>query len=105
MVADPSKMGVQTAERIVRLAKEVKLDFKHIWVIGNRFPDSIKPQLESLVESLQSEGFDKVTLAGFLPEDATIAEYNFAGTSLLDLPPDDPSYVAFKDLAESFSFL
>jgi CO dehydrogenase nickel-insertion accessory protein CooC1 len=74
-------------------------------VIGNRFPESIKSQLETLVQQLQDEGFNNITLAGFIPEDDAIAEFNFAGRSLLELPEDNPAYVAFKELAESFSFL
>lgn len=105
VVADPSKMGVQTAERVVRLAKEVHLSFKHIWIVGNRFPSSVQYQLESLVQQLQDEGFSSVSLAGFIPEDPAIAEYNFTGQSLLELPDDNPAYAAFKGLAENFSFL
>ncbi|HMF31923.1 MAG TPA: hypothetical protein VKK79_10930, partial [Candidatus Lokiarchaeia archaeon] len=62
-------------------------------------------QLESLVQQLQDEGFKNVTLAGFVPEDDTIAEYNFAGKSLLELPVDNPAFLAFKELAENFSFI
>ncbi len=105
VVSDPSKMGVQTAERIVRLAKEVKLSFKHIWIVGNRFPDAVKPQLEKMVQQLQKEGFSSVTHAGFIPNDDQIADYNFAGKSLLDLPGTNPAYVAFKEIAKKFSFL
>jgi CO dehydrogenase maturation factor len=105
IVSDPSKMGVQTAERIIRLAKEVKLAFKHIWVVGNRFPDAVKPQLEKMVQQIQKEGFSAVTLAGFVPNDDQIAEFNFAGRSLLELPATNPAYMAFEEIAKKFSFL
>lgn len=99
VVSDASKMGIQTAERIVALSKEVHLDFRKIWVIGNRFPASSEKYLEQVTENIRASGDDRVELLGFLPMNETIAEYNLTGQNLLDLPADNPMYATFKAFA------
>lgn len=98
VVTDASKMGMGTLERIVELSKEVHLKFKKIWVVGNRFSDTLKPHLEKIIEDIRAKGNQNVHLAGFMPSDDIIAEYNLLGKSLFDLPADNPVYVAIKDI-------
>jgi len=97
IVTDPSKMGIHTMKRIVELTKEVSLKFENIWVIGNRFPDNLKDALKKEVEKLSE---DNVKLLGFLPDDSKIAEYNFLGKNLLEIPKEDPTYLQAKELFE-----
>lgn len=95
IVTDPSKMGIHTMKRIIELTKEVSLKFENIWVIGNRFPDNLKEALEKEVKKLSE---DNVKLLGFLPDDGTIAEYNFMGKNLLDISQDQEVYRKAKQM-------
>lgn len=61
IVTDPSKMGFHTMQRIVEVSKEVKLDFKNILVLGNRFPTDIEKMLKEKVDAIKE---DKVKLFG-----------------------------------------
>ncbi|MFO7797354.1 MAG: AAA family ATPase [Promethearchaeati archaeon] len=97
IVTDPSKMGIHTMKRIVELTYEVNLKFQNIWVIGNRFPESLKEALKKEVESLSE---DNVKLLGFIPDGSAIGEYNFLGKSLLEMPEDDPTYQQAKQIFE-----
>jgi len=61
IVTDPSKMGFHTMQRIVEVSKEVKLDFKNILILGNRFPEDIEKMLKEKVDAIKE---DKVKLFG-----------------------------------------
>ncbi|TXT64905.1 MAG: CobQ/CobB/MinD/ParA nucleotide binding domain protein [Promethearchaeota archaeon] len=95
IVTDPSKMGIHTMKRIIELTKEVSLEFENIWIIGNRFPDSLKEALEKEVEEISESN---IKLLGFLPDDKTISEYNFLGKNLLELEQDEKVYQKAKEI-------
>jgi len=95
IVTDPSKMGFQTMKRIIELIDEVSLKFENIWVVGNRFPDTLKEVLKKEVEKIKMKD---VKLLGFFPDDNEILEYNFNGKSLLELPDSNPSYQIAKEM-------
>jgi len=71
------------------------LRFENIWVIGNRFPESLK---EALIKEIEKLSEDNVKLLGFIPEGSTIGEYNFLGKNLLEVPEDDPTYQQAKQI-------
>ncbi|MBD3215694.1 MAG: AAA family ATPase [Candidatus Lokiarchaeota archaeon] len=95
IVTDPSKMGIHTMKRIIELTKEVSLEFENIWIIGNRFPDSLKEALEEEVENISERN---VKLLGFLPDDKTISEYNFLGKNLLELGENEEVFQRAKEM-------
>jgi CO dehydrogenase maturation factor len=95
IVTDPSKMGIHTMKRIIELTKEVSLEFENIWIIGNRFPDSLKEALEREVENITERN---VKLLGFLPDDKTISEYNFLGKNLLELGEKEEVFQRAKEM-------
>ena len=92
IVTDPSALGFQTAKRIKDLTKEVHIDFKKIYLIGNRFPLSMKPMLEGEAVKMGVE------YAGIIPEDRNVLEYNLKGRPLLELPEDSSALAAVKDI-------
>jgi len=89
IVSDPSKMGIHTMKRILELTNEVELKFEKIWVLGNRFSKDLHDILRKSVNDLADK---RVELLGFIPNDTQIAEFNFEGKSLLDLPEDNPAF-------------
>jgi CO dehydrogenase maturation factor len=103
IVIDPSKMSFDAAVRIRDLAKEVHIEFKRIWVIANRFPPSlIKDASEDLEQRLNDAGLE---LAGIVPADDQIAEFNLKGKSLLDLPDNHPAVKVVEGIAKRIGLL
>jgi CO dehydrogenase maturation factor len=92
VVTDPSSMGFQTAKRIKEVAKEVNIQFKKFYLIGNRF----KPEMEPLLmEEARKVGYE---YAGIIPNDESIFIHNLTGKPLLDLPPQSPAILAVKKI-------
>jgi CO dehydrogenase maturation factor len=95
LISDASKMGILTAARIRDLAKSLKSNFEHIYLVGNR----ITPDLEPVVkEQAQKYALEYV---GSIPPDDQLAQYNLEGKSLLLLPDDDPAYQAVSKIIKS----
>jgi CO dehydrogenase maturation factor len=97
VVTDASKMSFQTLDRIIELTDELELDFKNLWVIGNRFIDGLKHLLEAEITKINRKN---VKLLGFIPEDEQISEFNFLGNSLLDLPDNNKAYKDFCNIID-----
>ena len=98
IVTDPSKMGFHTMERIVEVSKEVHLKFKHILVIGNRFPGDLKDIILKRIENIDD---DRLKFLGILPYDEEISTLNLTGDNLLKLSNENALYKSAKSLFES----
>jgi CO dehydrogenase maturation factor len=99
IVTDPSHMGLQTAKRIKELAKEVHIQFKKIYLIGNRFSQEMEPMLKEEATKIGIE------YAGIIPVDESIMKYNLAGQPLLKLPEDSPALKQLKTILTQIGFL
>ncbi|MFX0169764.1 MAG: AAA family ATPase [Candidatus Hodarchaeota archaeon] len=103
IVIDTSKMALDAAIRIRDLAKEVHINFKRIWVIANRFPPNLIEQTATELERrLNDAGLE---LAGIVPSDDQIIDYNLQGKSLLELPQSNPSLQAVEKIAKRIGLL
>lgn len=98
VVSDASRRGIQAAGRIARLAHELNLTVKKEAVIVNRASDG---EMHSLLGLIQREN---LKLAGVIPEDTELAEFDLLGKPTFQLPDTNPSVVAafrlFKELVE-----
>ncbi|MFB0561679.1 MAG: AAA family ATPase [Candidatus Lokiarchaeia archaeon] len=95
LISDASRMGIQTAARIRDLAKALKSNFEHIYLVGNR----ITPDLEPIVkEQAQKYGLEYI---GTIPPDDELAQYNLEGKSLLQLPDNNPAYQVVSKIINS----
>ena len=103
IVIDTSKMAFDAAIRIRDLAKEVHINFKHTWVIANRFPTSLIDQAADGLERRLNEA--GLQLAGIVPADDEIVAYNLEGRSLLDLPSDHPALKEIEKIAKKMGLL
>jgi len=92
VVTDPSSMGLMTAQRVKEVAKEVHIDFKKFYLIGNRWTPEMEPMLEEEAKKL---GYEFV---GIIPTDDNIFTHNLTGKPLLDLPKDSPAIPAVKQI-------
>jgi len=98
IVTDPSSMGFQTARRIKELAKEVHIEFKKTYLVGNRFG----PEMEGVLKEEANKM--SVEFAGIIPHDDDVLKYNLAGRCLLELPPESPASVAVGNIIKRLGF-
>lgn len=97
LVTDPSKMSFHTLQRILEVKNEVSLDFKNIWVLGNRFNGKIK---NLFMQRFEKDLKNNTKLLGFLNYDKEIQKFNLNGKSLLDLPSNN---VVYQQAVEIYS--
>jgi CO dehydrogenase maturation factor len=94
VITDASKRGLGTAKRIKKLAQELEVKFKDIYVVANK----VKPEYEELIESYAKEL--GLNLIGKLPYNKKIAEYDLKGIPLWNLPDDNEVYKKVEEIAE-----
>ncbi len=92
VVTDPNRNGLLTAKRIKNLADEVSIVFKHTLLVANKIDPELLPYFNKTAEELGLE------IAGYIPDDSLVAEYNLAGKPIIDLPDDAPSVQAFEKM-------
>jgi len=93
LVTDTSKMSFHTIERLMEITKEVKSNFKNIWVLVNKFNSDSK---EPFIERIKEYSNGKAKLLGFLQYNEEIQRINFEEKSLLDLPETNSTYQEAK---------
>jgi CO dehydrogenase maturation factor len=94
IVSDATQRGLQAATRIRDLARELNLDVKKEWVIINR----VNAELPSAIEaSVEAAGLN---VAGHVPEDPMIAQYDTEGTPTAELPDDAIAVSALNGIFE-----
>ena len=93
LVSDSSRRGIQAVGRI----NEMNLGVKDVKLIVNRAPGGVLN--EGVKEEIAKHG---LTLAGVVPQDETVYEYDAEGKPSVDVPEDAPIKQAvvkiFKDL-------
>lgn len=99
VVTDPSKMGFETAKRVMDLAREVHIKFQKIYLVGNMFPAGTEETLQKKAESLGIE------LGGIVPVDPNVSNFGIEGRPLLELPDDSPAVVAIEKILEKIGLL
>jgi len=103
IVIDPSRMAFDAAIRIRDLAKEVHIDFKHIWVIANRFPANLSNKARIDLQNRLAK--EELPLAGVIPTDDQIAAFNLEGQSLLNIPSSNSAFKAVETIAKQIGLL
>ena len=97
LVSDCSRRGIQAVGRINEMIKELNLGVKEVKLIVNRAPGGVLNA--GVQEEIQKQG---LTLAGVVPQDETVYEYDAEGKPSVDVPEDAPIKQAvvkiFKDL-------
>ena len=91
IVTDTSRRGLQAAIRIDELARSLNIGVGKSYVVINQVKNSLS---DKALEMIKSAGLE---LAGTVPEDDTIYEYDFNGKPTIEMPEDSPSVqAAFK---------
>ena len=91
-IIDPSKKSFNHVKRAYRIAKEVKINFKHFYVIGGyRFPEELGAEVR------KRTGLEYL---GKIAYDRNVENYILSGRSLLELPASSPAYRSVRQIME-----
>jgi CO dehydrogenase maturation factor len=83
LVTDASRRSLTTAERILAMIPGLEVNIDRKYLIVNRLIDGQLPApLAAAIDKLDVE------LAGTIPSDAVMAEFEFSGRPLIELPGD-----------------
>jgi CO dehydrogenase maturation factor len=83
LVTDASQRALTTAERILEMIPGLEVNIQNKYLIVNRLIDGRLPApLAAAIDKLDVE------LAGTIPSDAVMAEFEFSGRPLIELPAD-----------------
>jgi len=94
VVTDMSRKGLATAKRIKELAKELKLNFKKIFLIANRITS--KEAEEKIRKFAKEEGLEVLAV---LPYDESVAEVDFRGGAVSEIDKNSEVYKRMKDVS------
>jgi CO dehydrogenase maturation factor len=102
IVSDPTMRGLKTAERVTQLVDELKTQVSNTRLILNRVltgsdgQPALPPELGKFIDE------KGLKLAGLIPMDPLVAEYDVLGRPLVQLPPESPArravHAAFDSL-------
>jgi CO dehydrogenase maturation factor len=93
LVSDCSRRGIQAAGRIAEMIGQLDFTAKRVCLIVNRAPGGvIGPGIE---EEIKTQGLE---LAGVIPQDDSVFQYDADGKPLVSLPADSPVKIALGEL-------
>jgi CO dehydrogenase maturation factor len=88
IVSDSSRRGLQAAIRIDDLAKRLNIGVGKSYAVINQIKEAPSDQALKMVEAGGLE------LAGTVPEDRTVYDFDFNGRPTIEMPEDCPSVQA-----------
>jgi CO dehydrogenase maturation factor len=92
IISDPSSRGVATAGRIRDLVLELNLDIGRSVLVVNRAPGKLDPAIAQQAEALDLE------LAGTIPADEAIFQFDLEGKPTFGLPADSPAVRSAREI-------
>jgi len=96
IASDPSVRGVETALRIRDLARELKLNISRMALVVSRVRNGLPDNLRELAEEANLE------IAGAVPDDELVREYDEEGKALSALPPESPARTAIEEILTAY---
>jgi len=94
VTSDPTARGIRSAGRVRELVKNLGLSVKRMALVVTMAEEGMEEILESEVRDTGLE------LAGFIPRDPLVTDYDLRGRPLVELPEDSPAWKAVMELAE-----
>jgi CO dehydrogenase maturation factor len=94
LVTDPTQRGLVTAQRMADMVPELEIGVGRTYLIVNRLQSEMPAPM---AEAIEKTG---LTLIGTVPNDAAMAEFEFTGRPLVELPADTAVYKAIQEIAQ-----
>ncbi len=92
LVSDPSWRGIQAAQRLKDLASSLKIVTGRVVLLVNRVVNGLSDRTK---EEIATHGLE---LAGLIPQDVLVAEYDSQGRPTYTLPGDSAARKAVQDI-------
>jgi len=93
-ISDTSRRGLQAAMRIDDLAKSLNIGVSKSYLVINQTKGAVP---DMALDMIKEKGID---LAGTIPEDHTVYEYDLNGRPTIEMPEDNPAVRAAFDIFE-----
>ena len=97
IVTDPTVRGIKAAEGILALSRELDINIKQTALVVNRVVGQDLPQ--PLLDAIEEMG---VELAGLIPADSNVNEFDAWGRPLIELDVKCPAAVAIQDILDKY---
>jgi CO dehydrogenase maturation factor len=93
LVTDPTQRGLVTAKYMADMVPELDIGVGHIYLVVNRLRGDMPEPLDRAIEEAGLE------LLATVPDDPAMAEFEFTGRPLVELPADTIVYQAVREIA------
>ena len=93
LVTDPTQRGLVTAKYMADMVPELDIGVGHIYLIVNRLRGDMPEPLDRAI------GEAGLELLATVPDDPAMAEFEFTGRPLVELPADTVVYQAVREIA------
>ena len=93
LVTDPTQRGLITAQHMAKMVPELEIGVSRTYLVVNRLRGEMPPPLAHAI------GQTGLELLRTVPEDPEMAEYEFTGRPLLELPAEAAVVQAVSELA------
>ncbi|MDY6876845.1 MAG: AAA family ATPase [Chloroflexota bacterium] len=94
LVTDPTQRGLVTAQHMAEMVPELEIGVGHTYLIVNRLRGEMDARLADAVVQTGLE------LVATVPEDISMAEFEFTGRPLVELPAETAAYRAVWGIAK-----
>jgi len=95
VILDPSKKALKNVERIKRIALEIGISFKNIYLVANY---KFEGEKEKYIQNTNEHYLGKIE------HDSRIEEYGWIGRSLFELPEDSPAFFSVKKILQKAGY-
>jgi len=101
LVTDPTQRGLIAARHMRDMVPELEIGVGHVYLVVNRLRERETGGMDDLPAPL-AEGVARteLELLSTVPEDPTMAEFEFTGQPLVELPAESPVYRAVREMAQ-----
>ncbi|HHY96094.1 MAG TPA: AAA family ATPase [Firmicutes bacterium] len=93
VTSDPTVRGVRSAARIARLARQMKVVSGDVWFVLTMSRDGDERVLRDEIAAAELQ------LAGTVPYDDQVVDFDLKGRPVFDLPDGSPAYAAVREMA------
>ncbi len=96
LVTDYALRGLRAVRRIHSMLDSLKLEVKEIAIIVTRGPEELS---DTFLKEVKETG---IPIAGIIPQDPALLEYDMERRSILDLPDDSLSVAALNKIMDEY---
>ena len=94
LVTDPTQRGLVTAHHMAKMVPELEIGVGRVYLVVNRLRGELPQPLADAIEETGME------LIGTVPDDPQMAEFEFTGRPLVELPGETAVYQAVHAITE-----